>query len=175
LLLVSAASDGVSRLLHNAGNGRFVDVTDQVGLGLKGSGLGCAAGDFDNDGHTDLAVCLSDGVHLLRNKGDAKFEEVTQTVGIRREPGCVSVTFVDYDHDGDLDLYVTMSPDAPSSEGKRHNDLWRNNGNSTFTDISAETGLGIEAPAEGWSLPISTTIARLISFSPVAAKARRFI
>src|SRR6266404_1590720 len=149
LFLVSAASDGTSRLLHNAGNGRFLDVTDQVGFALKGSGLGCAAGDFDNDGHTELAVCLNDGVHLLRNKGDGKFEEVTQTVGIRREPGCVSVTFVDYDHDGDLDLYVTMSPNAASAEAKPHNVLWRNNGNSTFTDISADTGLGIDATGAG--------------------------
>src|ERR1700720_3080951 len=88
LFLVSALPDGTSRLLHNAGNGRFLDVTDQAGLALKGTGLGCTAGDFDNDGHTDLAVCVADGVHLLRNNGDGKFEEVTQKVGIRREPGC---------------------------------------------------------------------------------------
>src|SRR4029077_14076326 len=59
LFLVSALSKGTSRLLHNTGDGRFVDVTEEAGLALKGSGLGCAAGDFDNDGHTDLAVCLS--------------------------------------------------------------------------------------------------------------------
>jgi Tfp pilus assembly protein PilF len=149
LFLVSALDDGISRLLHNVGDGHFVDVTDETGLALKGKGLGCAAGDFDNDGHTDLAVCLSDGVHLLRNKGDGKFEEVTQTVGIRREPGCVSVTFVDYDHDGDLDLYITMSQSGATAEAKPHNVLWRNNGNSTFTDISAETGLGIDATGAG--------------------------
>ncbi len=149
LFLVSALSDGISRLLHNAGDGRFVDVTDAAGLALKGAGLGCAAGDFDNDGHTDLAVCLSDGVHLLRNKGDGKFADVTEAVGLRREPGCVGLTFVDYDHDGDLDLYVTMSPGETSSGAKPHNVLWRNNGNSTFTDISAETGLGIDATGAG--------------------------
>jgi len=149
LFLVSAVSDGTSHLLHNAGNGHFVDVTEQAGLAIKGSGLGCNAGDFDNDGHTDLAVCVADGVHLLRNKGDGKFEDVTQKVGIRREPGCVGVTFVDYDHDGDLDLYITMSPGSVSSETKRHNILWRNNGNSTFTDISVETGLGIDATGAG--------------------------
>jgi len=114
LFLVSATSDDTSRLLHNLGGGRFADVTQSVGLTLRGSGLGCAAGDFDNDGHTDLAVCLSDGVHLLRNntgdKGDGKFADVTPSVGIRREKGCVGVTFVDYDHDGDLDLYVTNLP-----------------------------------------------------------------
>src|SRR6266850_2373263 len=59
LFLVSGAADGASRLLHNLGDGRFDDVTKEAGIHLKGSGLGCAAGDFDNDGKTDLAVCLS--------------------------------------------------------------------------------------------------------------------
>ncbi len=149
LFLVSADSDGVSRLLHNLGEGRFEDVTERSGIALKGSGLGCAAGDFDNDGHTDIAACLSDGVHLLRNKGDGKFEDVTKAVGIRREKGCVGLTFVDYDHDGDLDLYITVSPDAASPGARPRNVLWRNNGNSTFTDISAETGLGIDATGAG--------------------------
>jgi Flp pilus assembly protein TadD len=161
LFLVSALAGGTSRLLHNLGNGRFADVTQDAGLTLSGSGLGCAAGDFDNDGHTDLAVCLSDGVRLLRNKGDGKFEDVTQAVGIRREQGCVGVTFVDYDHDGDLDLYITRDPGAVTPGSKANNDLltlqagiqdnvlWRNNGNSTFTDVSAETGLGIPATGAG--------------------------
>ena len=144
IFLVSATAGGASRLLRNLGNGKFDDVTQTAGIQLKGSGLGCAAGDFDNDGKTDLAVCLSDGVHLLHNTGKGKFEDVTQAVGIRREPGCVGLTFVDYDHDGDLDLYVT----AASGSGAR-NVLWRNNGNSTFTDISEETALGMEATNGG--------------------------
>jgi tetratricopeptide (TPR) repeat protein len=150
LFLVSAATDGTSRLLHNLGGGRFADATQGAGLGLSGNGLGCAAGDFDNDGHTDLAVCLSDGVRLLRNKGDGKFENVTQAAGIRPENGCVGLTFVDYDHDGDLDLYVTMLPAAaPSQEQKAHNRLWRNNGNGQFTDVSEETALGFDATGAG--------------------------
>jgi Flp pilus assembly protein TadD len=154
LFLVSANSDGTSRLLHNLGGGRFADVTQAVGIAMTGSGLGCAAGDFDNDGHADLAVCLSDGVHLLRNntgdKGDGKFADVTQTVGIRREKGCVGVTFVDYDHDGDLDLYVTNLPTAGASpEAPVHNVLWRNNGNSTFTDVSEQTALNFDATGAG--------------------------
>jgi Tfp pilus assembly protein PilF len=148
LFLVSALAGGTSRLLHNLGNGRFADVTQDAGLTVSGGGLGCAAGDFDNDGHTDLVVCLSDGVRLLRNKGDGKFEDVTQAVGIRREEGCVGATFVDYDHDGDLDLYITMAP-AASPGTKAHNVLWRNNGNSTFTDVSEETALGIDATGAG--------------------------
>jgi Tfp pilus assembly protein PilF len=151
LFLVSGAADGKSRLLRNVSSGgiaRFEDATETSGVALSGSGFGCAAGDFDNDGHADLAVCLTDGVHLLRNRGDGKFVDVTQTVGIRREGGCVGVTFVDYDHDGDLDLYVTMQSLA-SAEEKRHNILWRNNGNSTFTDVSEQTGLNFDATGAG--------------------------
>src|SRR5216684_43311 len=53
LFLVSGVADGSSRLLRNLGDGRFEDATQEAGIHLSGSGLGCAAGDFDNDGHTD--------------------------------------------------------------------------------------------------------------------------
>ncbi len=146
LFLVGSDSTNGSHLLHNLGGGKFADVTKAAGLENAAPGFGCAAGDFDNDGHTDLAVCFSDGVRLFHNTGDGKFEDVTEKAGIRREPGCVGLTFVDYDHDGDLDLYITMGPAAAgTSGGKAHNVLWRNNGNSTFTDVSAETALGIDA------------------------------
>ncbi len=105
LFLVSGVTDGASRLLRNLGNGSFEDVTSAAGIHLTGAGFGCAAGDFDNDGHTDLAVCLSDGVRLLRN--------------------------------------------SAGSSGRPHNMLWRNNGNSTFKDVSAETALGLAATGAG--------------------------
>jgi Flp pilus assembly protein TadD len=148
LFLVNGVAGGSSRLLRNLRSG-FSDVTQEAGIDLKGSGLGCAAGDFDNDGRTDLAVCLSDGVRLLRNQGDGKFADVTEKAGIRREKGCVGVTFVDYDHDGDLDLCITMAPGTDSTGAPRRNMLWRNNGNSTFTDVSAQTGLGFAATGAG--------------------------
>ena len=147
LFLVGVAG-GKSMLLHNLGGARFEDVTEKAGLGGVGGGMGCAAGDFDNDGHTDLAVCESDGVRVLHNEGGGKFADVTEKVGIRREKGCVSAMFVDYDHDGDLDLYLTFT--GQGADGKTaHNVMWRNNGNSTFTDISAETGLGVEGTNGG--------------------------
>jgi len=144
LLLVSATESGSLKLLHNAGDGKFEDRTSAAGISLQGSGLGCTAGDFDNDGKTDFAVCANDGVHLFHNEGGGKFTDVTKTVGIKSEKGCVSVTFVDYDHDGDLDLFLTEK-----SAGAGHNVLWRNNGNSTFTDITTETAMGKEATGGG--------------------------
>ncbi|MGB9435847.1 MAG: FG-GAP-like repeat-containing protein [Candidatus Acidiferrum sp.] len=139
-LFFVAAGGGKSQLLKNVGGGKFENVTAKAGLAGIGAGFGCAAGDFDNDGATDLAVCEADGVRLFRNDGNGKFVDVTEKVGLVRQKGCVSTTFVDYDHDGDLDLYVTM---APGSAQK--NKMWRNNGNSTFTDVSEESGLGVEA------------------------------
>jgi tetratricopeptide (TPR) repeat protein len=146
-LFLVAANQGKSHLLRNLGNGKFEDVTDKAGLAGVGEGFGCAAGDFDNDGKTDLAVCEVDGIRLFHNDGSGKFTDVTNKAAITREKGCVGATFVDYDHDGDLDLYLTM---APGTGTERHtNRMWRNNGNSTFTDVSAETGLGVEATGAG--------------------------
>ena len=147
LFLVGAGA-GKSRLLRNMGGARFEDVTEKAGLSGVRGGFGCAAGDFDNDGRTDLAVCESDGVRVFHNEGGGKFADVTEKLGIRRDQGCVSATFVDYDHDGDLDLYLTFA--GHGADGKAaHNVLWRNNGNSTFTDVSKETGLGAEATGGG--------------------------
>ncbi|HEY2456827.1 MAG TPA: FG-GAP-like repeat-containing protein, partial [Candidatus Acidoferrum sp.] len=147
-LFVVGAGTEKSHLLRNLGQGKFEDVTERAGLSSLGAGLGCAAGDFDNDGHTDLAVCEAGGVRLLRNESGGKFVDVTEKVGIRREPGCVAALFVDYDHDGDLDLYLTVSA-GEGGAGKRKNTLWRNNGNSTFTDVSADSGLALEATGGG--------------------------
>ncbi len=136
VFLVNTGEGAASALYRNVG-GRFEDVTRAAGLDARGLGRGCAAGDFDNDGWTDLAVSFADGVRLYRNQHDGTFKDVTQAAGIRRDSSTFGVTFVDYDHDGDLDLYVTrMVP-----EGGGHNILWRNNGNSTFTEWTEPTGL----------------------------------
>src|SRR5262249_43033625 len=96
------------------------------------------------DGKTDFAICGKNGVHLYHNDGGGKFSDVTEAVGVKRDKACSSVAFVDYDHDGDLDLYLTGGSRGADDPGSS-NRMWRNNGNSTFTDVSQETGLGSEA------------------------------
>jgi len=147
VLLVSAGN-ATSLLLKNLGDGNFADVTAKSGLSGITGGLGCAAGDFDNDGRVDLAVCEAGGARLFHNDGNGTFSDVTAKVGVRREKGCVAPVFVDYDHDGDLDLYLTFSSQTADA-GAPTNRLWRNNGNSTFTDVSQETGLGVAATGGG--------------------------
>ena len=118
---------------RNLRDGKFERVAEsETGLKAVGEGVACAVGDFDNDGLPDLAVALLDRVILFHNLGGGKFEDVTEKVGIRGSANSPrGLTFVDFDHDGDLDLFVTGSVNV----------MWRNNGNSTFTEWTGPTGL----------------------------------
>lgn len=138
LIVMSGGPDAV-RVFKNLHDGSFEQVpANQAGLDARGEGRGCAVGDFDNDGLPDLAVATSDGVVLYRNLGGGKFEDVTAKVGITQLNKPAGLTFVDFDHDGDLDLLV-MGAALPGKGGP--NVLWRNNGNSTFTEWTGHTGL----------------------------------
>ncbi len=139
LVLMESGAQAI-RVLHRNSDGKFEDV-DAVSAGLKASGraAACAVGDYDADGLNDLAVALDDGVRLFRNLGKGKFEDVTVEAGLAARNRPTGITFVDYDHDGDLDLFLTG---APLKDGDAPNVLWRNNGNKTFTEWTAETGLG---------------------------------
>jgi hypothetical protein len=106
---------------------------------VSGDAIGCAVGDYDNDGLPDLAVAMRDRVLLFHNLGHGKFADVTAKVGIQALNHPAGISFVDFDHDGDLDLFVTG---APNHAGGSPNVLWRNNGNSTFTDWTSEAALG---------------------------------
>lgn len=132
----------------------FTDVTDQAGVGLlhesplddKEDGRrfmgGAAAGDLDNDGFTDLFVIgggnTSDA--LYRNNGDGTFTDVAEAAGVAEPHVGAGVTMADYDGDGDLDLYVTSHGPPEAREAGRHR-LFRNNGDLTFTDVAAESGV----------------------------------
>ena len=92
-------------LFLNRGGGRFEDVSTESGADDAGYAMGVTAGDFDNDGDTDLYVTNVGPNVLLRNDG-GRFTDVTATAGVGDPGWSSSAAFVDYDADGDLDLYV---------------------------------------------------------------------
>ena len=142
ILLADSGKDGGLSLYHDLGNGKFEEITRKAGLAPALHAIGCTAGDYDNDGATDLALTASGKVILLHNEKDGRFKDVTEAAGIKGEHS-LGVTFIDYDHDGDLDLYVTQfnAPGAAFDAKSNGNVMWRNNGNGTFTDVTEDTGL----------------------------------
>jgi hypothetical protein len=156
-----------SHLYHNNRNGTFTDVTRKAGVALTGWGQGVCAGDYDNDGRTDLYVTFWGHSVLLRNNGDGTFTDVTKKAGlwhddVRWETGCA---FLDYDRDGRVDLFVSQYVDLdlnktpvpgsgdnclwkgiPVMCGPRglkgtHSELYHNNGDGAFSDVSEKSGV----------------------------------
>ena len=142
LFLPDNGPQGGMALYHNLGGGKFEDVTKKAGLDPTVHAIGCTAGDYDNDGATDLAVSLNGRVLLLHNEKDGTFKDITDSAGIKSDGLNLGLTFIDYDHDGDLDLYVTRYSDqfdprkpfviSSASDKVGKNVLFRNNGNGTF-------------------------------------------
>ncbi|MCJ7753317.1 MAG: VCBS repeat-containing protein, partial [Thermoanaerobaculales bacterium] len=153
-----------NRLYRNQGDGTFRDVTDHAGVQGEGYSMGVAAGDFDNDGLTDLYVTGVNRNILYRNRGDGRFADVTETAGVSgtigdTKPWSVGSAWLDFDNDGDLDLFVVNYNDwTPENnrlcgvEGKRlscsptyykklPNLLYRNEGDGKFLDVSAAAGI----------------------------------
>ena len=160
-----------NRLYRNRGNGVFEDVTAKAGVRGEGYSMGVAAADFDNDGHPDLFVAGVRRNTLYRNRGDGTFEDVTAKAGIHGENWSVAAGWFDYDNDGRLDLfvvnYVEWDPATeqickdPKSGQPAHchpkfynplpNTLYHNNGDGTFTDVSAPSGIRAH-PGKGMSV-----------------------
>src|SRR5579863_4033390 len=148
----NGAQGGMS-LYHNVGSGKFEDVTKQAGLDGSRHGIACTAGDYDNDGATDLAVSIDKGALLLHNDKNGMFTSSTELAGIATGGIATGLTFIDYDHDGDLDMYVVAGSRSAMPLGKHRgvtdievhavpfNSMWRNNGNGTFTNVTEATGL----------------------------------
>lgn len=143
IFLVNGDGSGHPGLYRNLGSGRFVNVTQGSGIVLPGVGMGCTAGDYDNDGRTDLAVSYDGGVALFHNEGGGKFRDVTNSAGIHMTGHAFGLTFVDYDHDGNLDLYVSRGPTDGKSSSNAANEMWRNNGNGTFSEVASQVGLAV--------------------------------
>ena len=138
IVITGGGPRGGLGLYRNLGAGKFEEATLKAGLDPDLRPTGCTAGDYDNDGATDLALSLEGRIMLLHNE-NGSFKDVTESAGIKADGASnVGLTFVDYDHDGDLDLYVTRSATLGNAPGDQ---IWRNNGNGTFTDVSQATGL----------------------------------
>jgi Flp pilus assembly protein TadD len=160
IFLVNADGQGHAALYRNTGRGSFINVTKAAKLEFRGEGTGCAVGDYDNDGHPDLAVSSHSGIALFHNQGDGTFVEVTDVAGVRTVGLVLGLTFVDYDGDGNLDLFVTRFNDFPLDHAEQPflfpedapppgNVLWRNQGDGTFVDVTKEAGVAGNAPSVG--------------------------
>src|SRR5205085_2561415 len=87
--------------------GKFVEATEAAGLAGSGEyGIGCAVGDFDNDGDPDLYLTCYGQDRLYANRGDGSFADVTLQAGINCPEWGTCAAFFDYDRDGWLDLVV---------------------------------------------------------------------
>jgi hypothetical protein len=155
-----------NRLFQNDGYGHFTDVTARAGLAGTGYDTGVAIGDYDNDGFKDIFVGGVHGNHLYHNNGDGTFTDVTEKAGLAKpdkEYGplwSVGGAWVDVNNDGLLDLFVVnylawdidtevkceSSPGVLDYCHPRYyrgtpNQLFLNNGDGTFRDVSAEAGI----------------------------------
>jgi enediyne biosynthesis protein E4 len=147
-------------LYHNNRDGTFTDVTREAGLAIETYGMGCAVGDYDNDGFDDLYLTTVGSNHLFHNLGNGKFADVTAKAGVASPGFSASAVWFDYDNDGKLDLFVThyiewsvekdqyctldnknksyCTPQTYRGESSR---LYHNKGNGVFEDVTKQAGL----------------------------------
>jgi len=147
-------------LYHNNQDGTFTDVTRQAGLAVEMYGMGCAVGDYDNDGKVDVYITALGSNHLFRNLGNGKFADVTARAGVADPGFSTSAVWFDYDNDGKLDLFVahyiewSIATDqyctldnknksycTPQTYKGQSSTLFHNRGNGTFENVTRRTGL----------------------------------
>lgn len=134
------------RLFRNNGDGTFKERTEEAGLKGEVGGLNMVQSDYNNDGHIDVFVLRGawfekQGHHpnsLLRNNGDGTFDDVTEEAGLLSFHPTQTATWFDFNNDGWIDLFIgneTVPGDTNRCE------LFRNNGNGTFTECAARFGI----------------------------------
>jgi enediyne biosynthesis protein E4 len=154
------AKKSLLALYKNNRDGTFTDVTAASGLGVQTYGMGVAAGDYDNDGKTDLYVTSLGRNRLFHNLGGFRFADVTDAAGVGSDGFSTSAAWFDYDRDGRLDLFVahyidwvmekdlyctldgkTKSYCTPESYKGQSPALFRNLGNGKFEDATRKAGV----------------------------------
>jgi hypothetical protein len=155
-----------SALYHNNHDGTFADVTDKAGVGYPCWAMGAVVGDYNNDGWPDLLVTCFGGAVLYRNNGDGTFTDVTKQAGLSNDSQwATGAAFGDYDRDGWVDLFVSHYVDfhlddlpafgsrqtckyrgidvqcGPRGLKGSSSNLYHNNGDGTFTDVSKKSGI----------------------------------
>ncbi len=155
-LMVSAFGfRGQLRFFYNNGDGTFTDLTDRAGLtGLTG-GLNLIQADYDNDGYVDVFVLRGAWLDnegrfpnsLLRNNGDGTFTDVTEAAGVLSFHPTQTGVWFDYNGDGWVDLFV--GNESTSAESAHPCELYRNNGDGTFTECAAESGVAATGFVKG--------------------------
>ena len=148
-------------LYHNNRDGTFTDVTEKAGVAAGGYGMGIAVGDYDGDGFPDLFVAQYGRSILYHNEGDGTFRDATAKAGVACDGWATSAVWFDYDNDGRLDLFICGFVDFNKSKnlfcgnkstGERfyciprvyppgRSWLFHNNGDGTFTDVTAVSGI----------------------------------
>jgi enediyne biosynthesis protein E4 len=149
-------------LYRNNRDGSFTDVTEKAGIGPASAfGMGCAIADYDNDGYQDILITAYGRCTLYRNNGNGTFTDVTEKAGVGAPGWTTSAVWFDYDNDGRLDLFLCSFVEfslknnvfcGDNKLGKRFyciprvfkptpSLLFRNNGDGTFTEVSAGTDI----------------------------------
>ena len=138
-----------SHLYKNNRDGTFTDVTEESGLGRTGWQTGVCVGDFDNDGWPDIYVAVdSEPSILFRNNHDGTFTDIAMIAGCAysengHEQAGMGVAVADYDCDGWFDIFKTNFADDTCN-------LYHNNGDGTFSDVTFSSGVGINNRYVAW-------------------------
>jgi Flp pilus assembly protein TadD/peroxiredoxin len=144
-----------NRLYRNRGDGTFEDITDGSGVGILENTACALFADFNNDGRQDLVVVRASGPLLFLNQGGGKFRHKPDSFQFANTPQgtFTGAAAADYNRDGLLDIYFCLYVYYQGTDQYKYpvpyydanngppNFLMRNNGDGTFRDVTAETGL----------------------------------